>query len=102
MLSLSPSSLDWALKHAEQYGDTDIFPLPFEFSAIRYDWDRLSDELSSSDILNWKVRPHRESLSPKSNLGFRIATQLDPLDWLIYSALIYEIGHELEAYTISV
>ena len=102
MLTLSSSSLDWALKHAESYGDTDIFPLPFEFSAIRYDWDRLSAQLGSDDILRWEVRPHRESLSPKSNLGFRIATQLDPLDCLIYSALVYEIGQDLEAYRLPV
>ena len=98
MLTLSSSSLDWALKQAERFGDTDIFPMPFEFSAIRHDWDRLVDLLSSSDILKWAVRPHRECLSPKSTYGFRISTQLDPLDWLIYSALIYEIGEELEAF----
>ena len=102
MLTLSKSSLNWALKHAEQYGDTDIFPLPFEFAAIRHDWERLSKLLTSENILKWGVRPHRESLSPKSNLGFRIATQLDPLDWLIYSALVYEIGEELETHRIPV
>ena len=98
MLKLSRSSLDWALKQAERFGDTDIFPMPFEFSAIRHDWDRLVAHLSSSDILKWAVRPHRECLSPKSTYSFRISTQLDPLDWLIYSALIYEIGEELEAF----
>ena len=102
MLALSRSSLNWALMHAEHYGDTDIFPLPFEFSAIRHDWDRLLDQLSSDDILRWGVRPHRESLSPKGSLGFRIATQLDPLDWLIYSALVYEIGQELEDYRLPI
>ena len=98
MLTLLRPSLDWALKQAERFGDTDIFPMPFEFSAIRYDWDRLADFLSSTDILNWAVRPNRECLSPKSAYSFRISTQLDPLDWLIYSALIYEIGEELEAF----
>ncbi len=98
MLTLSRPSLDWALKQAERFGDTDIFPLPFEFSAIRHEWDRLADLLSSSNILNWAVRPNRECLSPKSAYSFRISTQLDPLDWLIYSALIYEIGEELEAF----
>ena len=102
MLTLSKSSLNWALKHAEQYGDTDIFPIPFEFLAIRHDWERLSDFLSSTNVLEWEVRPHRESLSPKSNLGFRIATQLDPLDWLFYSALTYEVGEELEAHRLPV
>ena len=80
-------------------GDTNrIFPLPFEFAAIRHDWCRLEGFLSSQDVLKWKVRPNRECLSPKSALSFRIATQLDPLDWLIYSALVYEIGADLESY----
>jgi|GEM_PF-3994269 len=35
MLKLQERSYDWALEHIEKYGDTDIFPLPFEFAAIR-------------------------------------------------------------------
>ena len=98
MLKLQTSSLDWALKQAEGFGDTDIFPLPFEFSAIRHDWCRLAKLLSSEDILKWVVRPHRECLSPKSAHSFRISTQLDPLDWLIYTALVYEVGTDLESF----
>ena len=80
-------------------GDTNqIFPLPFEFSALRHDWCRVVDFLASRDVLKWEVRPSRECLSPKSARSFRISTQLDPLDWLIYSALIYEIGADLESY----
>ena len=98
MLTLPTSSFDWALNQAERFGDTDIFPLPFEFSAIRHDWGRLVAFLSSEDVLEWVVRPHRECLSPKSAHSFRNSTQLDPLDWLIYTALIYEIGAELESH----
>ena len=98
MLNVSASSYGWALNHAERSGDTDILPLPFEYSAIRHDWSRVVAFLSSSDVLNWDVRPNRECLCPKSAYGFRIATQLDPLDWLIYNALVYEIGADLESY----
>ena len=102
MLNLSTSSFDWALKQAERLGDTNrIFPMPFEFSAIRHDWCRMVSFLSSKDVLNWEVRPGRECLSPKSARSFRISTQLDPLDWLIYSALVYEIGADLESYRLS-
>ena len=108
MLNLSTSSFDWALKQAERLGDTNrIFPMPFEFSAIRHDWRRMVSFqfmvsfLSSKDVLNWEVRPGRECLSPKSARSFRISTQLDPLDWLIYSALVYEIGADLESYRLS-
>ena len=100
MLTLSPSSLEWALKHAERFGDSDIFPMPFEFFAIRHDWDRLLGLLSSTNILDWEVRPNRECLSPKSAYSFRIATQLDPLDWLVYTSLVYEIGEDIESYRI--
>ena len=36
-------------------------------------------------------------LTPKHELGFRVATQLDPLDTLLISALVYEIGADFEA-----
>ena len=98
MLNLSHESLNWALNQAELLGESDIFPLPFEFLAIKHDWKEIKGFLRSENILKWQARPHRECLSPKSALGFRIATQLDPLDWLIYNALVYEIGTELERY----
>ena len=98
MLNLSASSFDWALNQAERFGDTAIFPLPFEFSAMRHGWNDLRGKLSSQDVLKWTVRAHRECLSPKSAYGFRIATQLDPVDWLIYNALVYEIGEDIESY----
>ena len=65
---------------------------------MRHGWNDLRGKLSSQDVLKWTVRAHRECLSPKSAYGFRIATQLDPVDWLIYNALVYEIGEDLESY----
>lgn len=97
MLKLSTGSLDWALQHALSKGDTDIFPKAFEFHAIRYDWDSIRSFLSDQDVLTWISRPLRRSLSPKRRYGFRVATQLDPLDFLIFGALVYEIGADIEA-----
>ena len=34
MLTLSDTTLNWALQHALNFGDTDAFPLPFEDRAI--------------------------------------------------------------------
>lgn len=107
MLKLKNESLEWALKHIEAYGDTDIFPVPFEYEAIRYLWDKNTRELPNGstlkgylrdqDILNWSVRDFRRSLTPKHKYGFRLSTQLDPLDTLIYHALVYEIGRDIES-----
>lgn len=96
MLKLKKESLDWALKHALSRGDSDIFPRAFEFQAIEFDWDRIRDSLTSENLLKWTSRPLRKCLSPKHGFGFRIATQLDPLDFLLFTALMYEIGDDIE------
>ena len=51
MLKLRNDSLEWALKHIENYGDTDIFPVPFEYEAIRYLWDKNTRELPNGSTL---------------------------------------------------
>ncbi len=96
MLQLKRKSLKWALKHSLKSGDTDVFPPQFEFQAIRNDWPSISNFLLNQDVHNWRTRPLRSLLSPKSRYGFRIITQLDPLDFLVFAALMYEVGSDLE------
>lgn len=78
-----------------------MFPLPFEYEAIRYDWANVRSFLAQQDVQKWIVRPHRTMLSPKSKYGFRVITQLDPLDFLVYAALIRELGSDIETARIS-
>ena len=66
MLTLNTASLNWAVAHAVRYGDTDVFPLPFEYEAIRHDWSNLRDHVAAQNILEWQVRPHRTLLAPKA------------------------------------
>lgn len=96
-LILSDTALDWSLKHAIAWGDTDIFPHVFEFQAIADDWKNVKASIQTVDMLQWKVRPYRRCLVPKHRFGFRISTQLDPLDFLVFTALIREVGDRLEA-----
>jgi len=97
MLTLQENSLNWSLNHALSIGDTDVFPAPFEYEAIQHDWESVRSDLASQNILEWATRPARALLSPKAKYGFRIITQLDPIDFLIYSSLIYEIANDLES-----
>ncbi|MHC4275987.1 MAG: RNA-directed DNA polymerase [Planctomycetota bacterium] len=97
MARLQENSLNWALSHALRYGDTDIFPVPFEYHAIEHGWSNLRTYLSKKEVVEWKTRPHRTLLAPKFQYGFRVVTQLDPLDFLLYASLIYEIGSDLES-----
>ncbi len=99
MLRISEISLDWALMHIEKYGDTDIFPVPFEYKVIRHQWEKgLKKYLLEQDLLKWTVRPHRRLLTPKHKYGFRVSTQLDPLDCILFTSLVYEIGSDIEKY----
>jgi len=101
-LKLKSDSLIWALDHAINYGDTDVFPLPFEYEALKYNWPNVENDLKKQNILKWITRPHRILFSPKDKYAFRVITQLDPLDFIIFSSLIYEISNDLEKFRISI
>lgn len=96
MLRLQQDSLDWALAHVLRFGDTDVFPVPFEYAAIEYDWANVKANLTTANILQWTTRPQRILLSPKARNGFRVITQLDPLDFLVFAALVRELATDLE------
>ena len=49
-VNVAEDSLDWALAHTERHGDTDVFPIPFEFQAIRFSWDEVRTKLSRRDL----------------------------------------------------
>lgn len=102
MLKLKPSSFDWVLEHVKRFGDTDVLPLPFEYLAIEHVWPEIKSYLASQDLLNWRVRAHRTLLAPKGRYAFRVVTQLDPLDFLVYAALIREIAKDIESIRVPV
>lgn len=96
MDQLKPESLDWALTHIKRFGDTDIFPVPFEYLAIQHAWNGIKDELVGLDMGTYECRPLSRFLVPKPEIGYRAAIQLDPLDALIYTALVYEAAELVE------
>ncbi|MFC1916240.1 RNA-directed DNA polymerase [Chloroflexota bacterium] len=96
-INVAEDSLDWALAHAERYGDTDVFPIPFEFQAIRFSWEEVRTRLSRRDLDTRPVEELRRCIAPKGLYSYRVVTQLDPIDFLLYTALTYEIGEHLES-----
>ena len=94
---VSPQSLDWAKEHIQKHGDTDIFPLLFEYDAVWASWCAIKDQLSKTGLSGATMRPHVALPVPKTTGGFRVAQQLDPLDTLVYTAMVYEMGPLIEA-----
>jgi hypothetical protein len=86
-----------ALDHITVYGDTDIFPFPFELKFLEAQKDKVVEELSSLDLSQYHPMSLVEALIPKSKFGFRTAHQPFPLDTVIYTALVLKIFDSVEA-----
>jgi hypothetical protein len=97
-LFLQSESLDWALAHIRRYGDTDLFPIPFEYEAHAAIWPAVREFLTGVDVANSETAANWKMMVPKHSAGFRGATQLSPFDALLYSALIYENSGQIEAF----
>lgn len=96
MSVLSTDTIEWSLAHFHLHSDTDIFDKPFEYVAINDYSEDIVRRFKKQDICQWVTRPCRRCLVPKHRYGFRVATQLDPLDMIFYFSLFLEIGEDLE------
>lgn len=95
---VSDSSLNWALEHIFRYGDTDVFPISFEYRAFKSVWPGLLDALRKTDLAQHELGPAIRMMVPKHTTGYRCATQLDPIDSLLFSALVYEMSNLIEEF----
>src|SRR5271170_437071 len=96
MDQLNPASLDWALTHILRFGDTDIFPVPFEFEAISHSWLSIRPALERLDLCEYVPSVGQRILVPKPGGGFRVTVQLDPIDSILYTALAFEAAESIE------
>jgi hypothetical protein len=99
---ISLSSLDWASTHIERYGDTDVMPVPFEFEAIRHGWSKMRSYIGDLDLEAYQTRASRQFLFPKGVSSFRVAKQLDPVDALVYTAMLHESSQLIEEFRVPV
>lgn len=74
--TLSSDSLDWALTHISRFGDTDIFPVPFEFDAIKHGWNWIKAELEKIDLTDYRTRGIETYARPE---GGRRVSRGDPV-----------------------
>lgn len=95
-MKLDANSVEWAIKSLYLHGDTDLFPKPIEIEILN---DNLSDSVTKIcdlDISTHQPSAPRRFIVPKDELSYRAATQLDPLDSVILTALIYKYGNDIE------
>lgn len=95
-MKLDANSVEWAIKSLYKHGDTDLFPKPIELEILN---DNLSDsvgKICDIDIAGHSPSAPRRFIVPKDELSYRAATQLDPLDSVILTALMHKYGNEIE------
>lgn len=98
MVTLKENYLEWALKHLQKYSHSDFYPRIFEFAAISHNWQQVKEFIMSIDLDNYYPKSPMINLAPKSNGIFRVAHQLDPIDSIIYTALVRELCEIIENY----
>jgi hypothetical protein len=97
MLTLDPSSLDWSLAHLTRHSDTDKFPPPFELDVLARRWaTSVRERLKGIDLTQHRWQGERKMLVPKDQYSFRNAAQLDPIDAILFAALLYQVGPLIE------
>jgi hypothetical protein len=82
--------LNWALAHTLRFRENDIFPHSFEYEAYKSQWTEVLDHLQKIDLSAHEVGCSLKLLAPKGKRGYQVATQLDPFDHLLYTAIVHE------------
>lgn len=95
-MTLEIDSIKWSLDFLDSHSDGDLFPKIIELRSIIEDVDTFANELSQKSLSDLQPGSCRRFIVPKDELSFRQATQLDPQDNIILSAIIYQFGSGIE------
>lgn len=101
-MTLNREHIELAVKNIAAYGDTDVFPYPFETHIFH---DKPQDVVSlienmDKNYSDWIVRyppNYVKSLSTSGYVGFRSPSQIDPFWNAYFLALTISIADEIEA-----
>ncbi len=95
--TISEDSVRYALTSLIKLGDSDLFILPFEINVINEMGEEAIDKICSINFSNFSHGSCRNFIVPKEYLSTRRVTQLDPLDSIILTAIVYQYGQLIES-----
>jgi hypothetical protein len=95
-MTLLAASLDWAVDFVQAHSDGDLFPKVLEVEAVAQEKAYFIGQIAGGDLGNFPPGSCRRFIVPKDEVSYRQATQLDPQDSIILSALIYQFGQQIE------
>ena len=95
--NLTEASLDFAREHITAFYDTDFYPKPFEYKALWYYWKEVKQYLLATQLAQSFSGPPRALAWPKARGGYRVVHQLEPLDAIVYVALVHAVAPQIAA-----
>lgn len=95
-MKLTKEVYECALDHVTKFGDTDIFPFPFELKFLAQKRNDVVSELEKIELNGYHPMSLVEALIPKTKFGFRVAHQPFPVDTVIFTALVLSIYDAVE------
>lgn len=96
-LKLNQKIVEWAITHCHEFGDTDIFPQPFEYQWFSERKSEIAEIISKIDLNNYEPKAGLTYLSPKDLLGYRTADQLFPIDQIIFLSCLISMWKDIES-----
>ena len=95
-MTLSADSLEWAIEFVADHSDGDIFPKILEIKAIQESGAGFVTLIEGKPLTNFVPGASRRFVVPKDEISYRQATQLDPQDSILLSAVIHQFGQGIE------
>ena len=95
-MPLNASSVEWAIDFVAQHSDGDLFPKVLEIEAVQSLKGDFINLVAAKDLSAFSPGAHRRFIVPKDDISYRQATQLDPQDSIILSALVHQYGGDIE------
>jgi len=95
-MTLLATSLEWAVDFVHAHSDGDLFPKVLEIDAVLAEKKHFVDQIAGTDLSAFSPGSCRRFIVPKDEVSYRQATQLDPQDSIILSALIFQFGQKIE------
>jgi hypothetical protein len=95
-LKLTPFELNRAFALVERSGGSDFFPAPFEIRALRAAWPSVRAVLASTDLRAYVPAPFVSLMAPKHNYTVRVALLPDPIDLIIFTAVVLRLAKPIQ------
>lgn len=96
-MTLQRTSIDWAIDFLVNHSDGDLFPKMPEMEALLAKKSEFIPLLEGKSLESFPPGACRRFIVSKDEISYRQATQLDPQDSIILSAIIHQFGAGIES-----